>query len=223
MAAPAMQAGEPPRRTSQWAVDWRGPDDPAPVGRDPRKTLAVWGRSTRAAEAIWRKSARGQNWSGDWWSIPTGLVGTIGRIPAGLNLVEDSLGWESATTIPVNGAGRIFEIRTEADWISLCRRFPLEVTASRRRDWLRATGREGRWVIPDWERVAGEWDGIRLTVLGYLSCAGRALAVDDATASVIAGWDPDKTIWLTDVVRETGEPRQYWRRSHQGDLWVQSG
>ncbi|MCC3293087.1 hypothetical protein LJ756_00430 [Arthrobacter sp. zg-Y411] len=207
------------RTQRQWAIDWRGPDDPAPLGRDPEKTLAKWGRAIRADELTWRESRRGPEWTGDWWSIPLGLTGTVGRIPAGLNLVEDYPGWERATTIPVDGAGRTFEIRSEEDWVLLCRRFPLEVSASRRWVWLRTTGREGRWVIPDWELVAREWDAVHLTVPGYLSCAGRALAVDERTGSVIAGWDPDRTIWLTDVVRETGEPRQYWRRSPNGDGW----
>ena len=212
-----------PRPAQQWAIDWRHPDDPAPLGRNPRQALAHWGHSIRVEEAGARSKAEGldSNLSGPWWSIPTGLVGTVSRIPAGLNLVEDYLGWEDAVAIPVSGTGRTYEIRTEDDWTGLCRRWPLEVTASRRHDWFRTTGRDGRWVIPDWEQVAGEWDAVHLTVPGYLGCAGRALPVEAGTASVIAGWDPDRTIWLTDVVRETG-PRQPWHRPRQGDAWVRT-
>jgi hypothetical protein len=89
-----------------------------------------------------------------------------------LNLVEDSFGGEVATAIPVRGVGRTLEIRRPEDWTSLCRRFPLEVTASRRHVWFSTTGRDGRWLIPDWERVADEWDAVHLTVHGYLSGAG---------------------------------------------------
>ncbi|TJY64045.1 hypothetical protein E4J89_19060 [Arthrobacter sp. CAU 1506] len=101
--------------------------------------------------------------------------------------MEDSLGWEQATVIPVRGTGRTFEIPIPDDWLSLCRAFPLEVTASRRDDWFRVTGRDGRWVIPDWERVAEQWDAVHLAVQGYFSSATRALHLDPDTASVIAG------------------------------------
>lgn len=151
---------------------------------------------------------------------PHGLVRTVGQVPAALSFVEDSLGWEHATTVPVRGTGRTLEIRTADDWKSLCRLFPLEVTASRRHDWFRATGRQGRWVSPDWERVSGEWDAAHLTVLGYLTGATRALHVDAETATVIAGWAPDSTIWLTDVARESEGPRQTWRRSPTGGPWT---
>ncbi|MCC9145714.1 MULTISPECIES: hypothetical protein [unclassified Arthrobacter] len=212
-----------PRRTEQWAIDWREPDDPAPLGSDLRQALERWSRNIRMDEARALEAAREvrSNWSGSWWSIPSGLLSTVGCIPAGLSLVEDAPGWHGAVTIPVRGTGRTFEIHTAEDWVHLCRRHPLGVTASRRHDWFRVTGRDGRWVIPDWEGVADEWDAVHLTVEGYLSSAGRALEVDAERASVIAGWDPDRTIWLSDVVRETG-PRQFWHRAQQGDLWRQS-
>lgn len=160
------------------------------------------------------------SWGGTWWSIPLGLITTVGRLPAGLSLVEDSLGWEHARAIPVRGTGRTFEIRGEQDWISLCRDFPLEVTASRRHEWFRATGRDGRWVIPDWEQVAGEWDAVHLTPWCYLRWAGRVVPVDTDTASMIAGFDPGSTIWLTDVADESDGPCQDWRLDAHDDTWI---
>ncbi|TVU66766.1 hypothetical protein FQP90_01075 [Paenarthrobacter nitroguajacolicus] len=206
----------------QWAIDWRSSEDPAPLPGNPRQKLAEWARNQRAGEvrAAWERPADIRaNVGGEWWSIPHGLIQTVARIPEGLSLVEDSLGWEEATTIAVSGTGRILEIRTEEDWTKLCRAFPLEVTASRRHDWFRTTGRHGRWVIPDWERASSRWDAVHLTVVGYLRLAGRALTVDEGTASVIAGWNPDSTFWLNDVVRESGEPRQHWHREHNQDEW----
>lgn len=82
----------------------------------------------------------------------------------------------------------------------LCARFPLEVTAQKRDDWFRTTGRTGRWDIPDWQRVAAHDAGVHLTVSGYLTAAGTAIPVDSTTASVIAGWNPDETYWLHDDV-----------------------
>jgi hypothetical protein len=223
MAVPGIQWYWQPRRVEQWAIDWRSANDPAPLPKNPRLTLTEWGRKERAEDeraARERPNDARANVSGTWWSIPHGLVHTVGQMPAGLGLVEDSLGWERASPVPVRGAGRTLEIRTAADWVMLCRRFPLEVTASRRHDWYRATGRQGRWVIPDWEQMASEWDALHLTVLGYLNGATRALQVDTQTATVIAGWDPDSTIWLTDVARESEGPRQLWHRASRGDRWT---
>jgi hypothetical protein len=225
MASPGVQWWGQPRRAGQWAIDWRSADDPAPLPKDPRRTLAEWARKERAEEVRAERERPHDphaNLSGTWWSIPHGLVHTVGHVPAGLSLVEDSLGWEHATAIPVRGTGRTFEVHTADDWIELCRAFPLEVTASRRHDWFRATGRDGRWVIPDWERVAGEWDAVHLTVLGYLSSATRDLQVDTDTASVIAGGDPDSTIWLTDVAREWDGQRQAWHRRPHDDTWTRA-
>jgi hypothetical protein len=225
IAAPGMQWCWQPRQVEQWAVDWRPATDPAPLPKNPGKTLSAWASKERAEEvqaARERPSDPAANYSGEWWSIPHGLVKTVGQLPAGLSLVEDSLGWEHASTVPVRGSGRTLEIRTAEDWIDLCRRFPLEVTASRRHDWFRVTGRHGRWVIPDWERVAGEWDATHLTVLAYLNAAGRPLEVVTGTATVIAGWDPDSTVWLADVAREWVGPRQMWQRDSNRDRWIRT-
>ncbi|GAB3269784.1 hypothetical protein [Arthrobacter pigmenti] len=187
--------------------------------------MKEWGRNERAEElsaARERPADPRTNWSGSWWSIPLGLIQTVGQIPAGLDLVEDSLGWEHATVIPVRGVGRTYEVHSVDDWVWLCRAYPLEVTASRRHDWFRVTGRDGRWVIPDWERVAVEWDAVHLTVMGYLSSATRILQVDADTATVIAGWDPDSTIWLTDSAREWDGPRQEWHRSFNDEGWTRT-
>ncbi|WP_247046081.1 hypothetical protein [Arthrobacter rhizosphaerae] len=224
LTAPGSEWWWQARREEQWAIDWRSPNDPTPLPHDPQLTLQNWVRNVRAEDeqaSLERPRDPRANWSGSWWSIPHGLVQTVGQVPAALSLVEDSLGWEEATVIPVRGTGRTLEIRDAADWMLLCRKFPLEVTASRRHDWYRVTGRDGRWVIPDWEQVAGEWDAVHLTVLGYLNGAMRLLQVDDENATVMAGWDPDSTLWLTDVARESEGGRQAWHRSSQGEPWIQ--
>lgn len=88
--------------------------------------------------------------------------------------------------------------------------------------WERATGRWGRWVIPDWPRVADSYDGVHLTAAGYLSAAGTAIDVDTDIASVIAGWSPDETYWLTDTVTRSIDTRN-WVRDDDGQepIWVE--
>lgn len=225
MTSPSTQWWSQGRQLEQWAIDWRSPDDPAPLRGEPSQALAAWARGARAEEVhAGKERPRDPHapWSGTWWSFPQGTLHTVGRMPLGLNLIEDSFGWEQATVIPVRGTGRTYEIRTGEDWVSLCREHSLEVTASRRHDWFRCTGHDGRWVIPDWEKVAERWDAVHLTTLAYLTSANRALHVDASTSTVIAGWNPDTTIWLTDVAREWEDPRQHWQRTTNQQTWTRT-
>ena len=123
--------------------------------------------------------------------------------PAKLWFVEDSYGWERATAqrLAVPETLQIYEIDSAQAWAGLCARFQLEVTAQKRHDWYRTTGRHGRWVMQDWAEVAKHYDAVHLQTRAYLSAAGTAICVDEHTASVIAGWDPDVTYWFTPHVR----------------------
>ncbi|MFR9803998.1 hypothetical protein ACL02T_17110 [Pseudonocardia sp. RS010] len=122
----------------------------------------------------------------------------------------------------------MYEIDGPAAWVRLVGRYPLEVSRSRRHDWYRTTGRVGRWFIPDWPAMAGDYDGVHLTVAAYLATAGRALPLDEADgsagdgadgATVLAGWDPDATIWLADRLAASG-PATRWRRSREHEHWA---
>lgn len=211
------------RGSEQWAVDWHPISEAAPLESAPAVVLLEWTRSQREEEA---RAARERpadphaNWSGTWWSVPQRMLTTRGSVLDALELVEDSLGWQTATVIPVRGAGETLEIRSPEDWADLCREYPTEVTASRRHDWFRVTGRDGRWLIPDWQRVSERWGAVHLTTLGYLSAATQLIEVDAEYGSVIGGWGPDSTIWLTDVARETDDGREQWTRPRNDWRWT---
>ncbi|MFD4419964.1 hypothetical protein ACFWN7_00470 [Agromyces sp. NPDC058484] len=190
-----------PRQAEQWAVEWQSARDPVPSAFSrPSEVLATWARCPGGRIACTAGSVAGCHGefqrrvvvgaepdSADDRVLPSGE-------PAGLVLVEDSFGETEATALPIRGTGRTLEIRAAEEWVALCREFPLDVTASRRHDWYRVTGRDGAWVMPDWERVAQAWDAVHLTVMGYLSAAARALEVESDMATVIAGWAPDTTL-----------------------------
>lgn len=162
--------------------------------------------------------------SGEWWSAPVFLAdATCRRLPeagaAGLWWVEDAFGPECAELfrVKVDREVRILENRSADDWAELCQKYPVEVTWSRRHDWYQVTGRDGRWVMPDWSRVAEDYDGVHLTVLGYLNAAGRAIEVSGGLAAVLSGWNPDETYWLNDHARVIDD-REQW----EGDVaWRQ--
>ncbi|EME15408.1 hypothetical protein G419_23019 [Rhodococcus triatomae BKS 15-14] len=202
----------PPALTDQWSVWTWGddcPDLPVPTAAD---RLHLWGERTLVNE---ERAARDPSTSFfGWWSTPPTRSSTrrlADGTPAGLWFVEDSMGWERAVTrcLTISAGAEVYEIDGRKAWAELCRRFPLEVTAQIGEDWRRTTGRSGRWVVPGWTLVASEYEGVHLTVAGYLAAAGTAIDVDADTASVIAGWGPDETYWLTDAL--VGGDFQTWR------------
>jgi hypothetical protein len=208
----------------QWHLR-RSPDDPdlGPPSRPAAgDLLRRWHRSAVAEEqrAAWdRPTELTAMVSGQWWSTPVSwhppasaqlasttpaLPGTD-DLPAGLVLEEDSSGARLVEVrhVLVDPVVRVYEITGPAAWVELVTAYPLGVTHSRRHDWFRATGRRGTWTIPDWEAVARDWDGVHLTVEGYLSTAGRPLRLPDTddAGTLLAGWDPGATWWLADVIR----------------------
>jgi hypothetical protein len=161
-----------------------------------------------------RRAAREWPWppprdtvySGNWWSPPlgggvftsTGPVGPLPAVAAGLAL--DSIGEDrfELWDVKVRPQARIWNIAGPDDWGRLAARYPRDVTASRRHDWYRFTGRDGPWLLPDWSRAADDWDGVHLSIAGFISAAWLAIPAGDA-ATVLAGWGPDETLWLNDV------------------------
>jgi hypothetical protein len=94
----------------------------------------------------------------------------------------------------------------------------LDVSLEKRHDWWRVTGHDGIWLIPDWEAVAADYDAAHLTALGYLTTAGRTLAAA-GSHTVLAGWNPDESYWLNDVLSETAPPVEWQRDYRHGGPW----
>jgi len=168
----------PLAREDQWQLR-RGLDEPdaaPPTPATAGELLRRWHRSAVAEEeraGRERPADPTAMVSGEWWSTPVSarmvsttptMPGTDG-MPAGLVLVEDSPGalLVEARPVRVEPAARVYEVTGPAAWVDLAATYPSEVTRSRRHDWFRATGWRGRWTVPDWEAVAGDWDGVHLT------------------------------------------------------------
>ena len=177
------------------------------------------GRRARAE----RPDDPGAAWSGRWWSTPTpAALPTTRALPevGSVNLLweEDSFGqWDALVweLRPIRSP-RIFEIDGPEAWVDLVRRYPLDVTWSRRQDWYRVTGTDGTWLVPDWHAVSRVFDAVHLSVLGYLATATRRLQVSPDAATVLSGWDPDQTWWLTDILTKDAPP-QHWQTDQESD------
>jgi hypothetical protein len=204
--------------SSQQYVEWPDEYGGPPVLAGTAAELATWRTATVEDELSARKRPEdpSASWSGHWWSapVPSLLPSTTRSLPGlgavGLALEEDGFGQRRARCWPVEPrpGAQIFEITGPEDWTSLVRRYPIDVSRSRRHDWWRATGWAGKWLIPDFAAAAADYDGIHLSVTGYLATAGRALDVNDGR-TVMAGWDPDQTFWLTDTLTSS-EPATDW-------------
>ena len=233
IAASAYAAwwGEPAVEDSQWQVEWDGAP-PHAIMADPITWLRMERDEMIEEELVASRERPARvtaDWGGAWWLCPPPELPSTTRAlfdgsPAGLWCVEDSLGWQKADTrrLGMPAGPRICEVDSADTWADLCARFPINVTALRRHDWYRTTGRDGAWVIPDWASVADEYDAVHLQVQAYLSAAGTVIPVDERTATVIAGWGPDQTFWFTPHVRFLDETA-HWTldESDERTRWVQ--
>ena len=76
-------------------------------------------------------------------------------------------------------------------------------------------------AIPDYASVAVDWDAVHVSVAGYLTTAGIAVPAGDGARTMLAGWDPDATWWLNDVLSLTSPP-EVWRRMNRDPFgWIQ--
>jgi hypothetical protein len=214
------------RAPEHFQLDGRQPTAPQLTGA--RERLDAWRVSALQEEARAeqeRPRDPRSNWSGSWWSKPifAELVSTTRPLPdlgsATLAWEEDSMGFDHAEIWPLNCApeARVYEIDGPDDWAALVRAHPLDVTASRRHDWYRVTGRDGAWAIPDYPAIATEWDAIHLTVAGYLTGATRTIPLDEHRATMLAGWEPDQTWWLTDTLTTAASPTRWLRDDEYSD------
>src|SRR4051794_26652896 len=218
-----------PLDQSQWSVTFADTAPRTSSQQSAARRLASWRTGTVHEESLARAERPRDphaRVSGTWWSSPpaeltrsTRGLGALG--PVGLWLVEDAFGWDRATARPISlpPGARVYELDGPDARAHLCRRYPLDVTPARRHDWFRSTGHDGRWLVPDWSGVAAEFDAVHLSVAGYLTTAGRVVAVDDEMSTVLAGWDPDATYWLSDAP-PTDAAEQTWTLSDD-DVWQQ--
>lgn len=144
------------------------------------------------------------NASGEWWSTPVPACFTSRAIPPipALQAVcaEDrGEGPLSVWSVRISASANIVEVRRPSDWAQLVDVAAVDVTMSRLGDWRRWTGKEGPFHLPDWQAIAAHVDGVHLTVGGYLATRSVPIPVTGGW-SVLAGWDPDTTLWLRDVI-----------------------
>jgi hypothetical protein len=163
-----------------------------------------------------------------WWSAPdfaqqTWTTRPAGDIPAiAFGHFIDTL-WpfeETGVTVwslPIAPHTRVLEITGPAAWQALVTRFPRDVTGTHDGEWRYWGGVPGPWRLPDWEQVMDHYDGVHVTIGGYLASCGLALPVAGGY-TMLAGWIPDATLWLRDVTT-SARPLGRWHGHPQNLDW----
>ncbi len=127
--------------------------------------------------------------------------------------------------LPLRMDARVHEIHGVDDWIHLVEAYPRRPVVGHS-GWelpgpnqhlaeiagieLASGGRAARngvtIAMPDWERVATDFDGVHLSWMGMLATEGHVTevpALGAGTATMLRYWRSERTLWLRDVF---GEP-----------------
>jgi hypothetical protein len=144
-----------------------------------------------------------------WWSAPdfaplTWTTGAVEPLPttALLGFVDTHQPFEptgaSVLSVKVEDEARVYEVADPEDWQRLVERFPMDVTGTHDGEWRDWGNVAGPWTLPDWSEVMKDFDGVHMTVGGFVTSCGLALPVGK-TFTMLTGWIPDATLWLHDV------------------------
>lgn len=192
--APALLADQ------RWIAD---PGDVLPVRGDGEEALrAALSKQDEFAASCW------------WSSVLDPAVVRTTRSLAGVDAIplacqegaELIYGTKAIWSLEISPGARVYEIQSAADWVALTARYPRITPGAR--DWARWAGLSvERWSSPDWVAVRQHWDGVHVSLGGYLSAAYRALPVGSET-TMLAGWNPDETLWLRRAWTERDSARR---------------
>jgi hypothetical protein len=232
LSAPGAAAWqEPVVLADQRFLQWDG--FPRLTGLAVEQAVRDYMGAERAANAEglsrgrWREP-QGTRLGAHWWSAPdfaelTWTTSAVGDIPAAaFGHFIDTL-WpfeETGVTVwsmKIAPAARVLEITGPAAWQALVARFPRDVTGTHDGEWRYWGGVPGPWLLPDWELVMKHYDGVHVTVGGFIASCGLALPVGDGY-TMLAGWIPGATLWLRDMAADSRQ-RGRWHGHPQYVDW----
>jgi len=98
---------------------------------------------------------------------------------------------------------RVAEIHSPADWWAFAMAYRDSApgySSNPQSDRSPAFSR----IDPDWAKVAADWDGVHLSIGGYLTAEDVTFQRDGATTE-LRGWDIESTVWLRWVFRSAAQ------------------
>lgn len=134
-----------------------------------------------------------------WWTHPN-------TVPSfqGWSTAVKKFAFDDAVVLPnemknltVDESQTIFCIGSAQDWQWLTNKYSVEVEVLHLDQWrIPSESRvEAVWV-PDWVRVAKDFDGVYLSPAAYLSSSYSFRQLPDGRVTILSGWSPGATYWL---------------------------
>jgi hypothetical protein len=124
--------------------------------------------------------------------------------------------------LPVRPGARVWTIDHPSDWVRLVETYPM-VAKNPHSGWelpgpnqhveditplLDVPGQNavrssaGRHVLPDWEALVYDYQGVHLSWAGFLTTEGYVSDLADGGATMLRYWASERTRWLEDVFAE---------------------
>ena len=143
-----------------------------------------------------RRNAANLSLRGTWWVCPEGVPVTVDddAVSEGEHFIRDDFQVRGVVKpVRIAAGARILEVNTGDDWCGLVSAYgvPSPVLTY---DWG-VRGSEDPW-LPDWERVARDFDAVHVSISGFLRAAYRPIHLNGSAWTVLAGWHPGSTVWL---------------------------
>lgn len=121
--------------------------------------------------------------------------------------------------LTVDSSARVLEINEPADWEALVERHPFARSSRPNSSWelpgfnqqdstslATIQGQRAqrtsmrRFVEPEWNAVADDFDAVHLTWAGFLTCEGTAMDLADGDVAMLRNWNSERTLWLNPVL-----------------------
>ena len=121
--------------------------------------------------------------------------------------------------LPIHAGVRLWNVDCPSDWVRLVESYP-KVATRPHRGWelpgpnqypsdtkmLRSFENQNavriavdRHVLPDWEAVAHDFDGVHLSWAGFLTAEGFVSDLSAGGVTMLRYWASERTLWLHDV------------------------
>ena len=97
----------------------------------------------------------------------------------------------SLTPVEIDPSSAVYEIHRPEDWHQLCVSHP-----ALREEMAPLAGTE---LVPDWSSVATRYDGVHLSLGGFLCTTWRRLR-SPAGVTTLWTWEHEGSLWLRDVL-----------------------
>ena len=184
-------------------------DTPRPAPSRPaltRRILArVFRRFNRASSRVTtsESAVRWEDYAqrSTGWRITSTLIGGYSCLDTA---IASGVGdWTQVDThrrfaAEIDESARVFEISSPAEWHALCVSHP-------RVNQHPASPAGVGTLVPDWSRVATQWDGVHLTFMGLLT-APFVRHSSAAGTTMLWSWDTEGTLWLPGDFVRPGAP-----------------